>query len=70
MLAQEILSRNLRDRRAVAAITSLTGSPERSGKKRRESALESAAPCAAHAPERTLHRGMGYHVVSDLINHL
>ena len=44
MLAQEILSRNLRDRRAVASYASLTGSPDESGKKRREKGLlESAA---------------------------
>jgi transposase len=34
MLVQEILSRNLRDRRAVARYGGLTGSPDESGKKR------------------------------------
>src|ERR1019366_10577811 len=36
MLLQEILSRNLRDRRAVARYAGLTGSPDESGVKRRE----------------------------------
>ena len=36
MLVNEVLSRNLRDRRAVARYAGLTGSPDESGKKRRE----------------------------------
>ena len=36
MLVQEVLSRNLRDRRAVARYGGLTGAPDESGKKRRE----------------------------------
>ena len=36
MLVQEILSRRLRDRRAVARYAGLTGSPDESGLKRRE----------------------------------
>jgi transposase len=39
MLVQEALSRNLRDRRAVARYAGLTGSPDESGKKRREKGL-------------------------------
>ena len=39
MLVQEILLRNLRDRRAVARYAGLTGSPDESGKKRREKGL-------------------------------
>jgi len=39
MLVQEILSRNLRDRRAVARYAGLTGSPDESGAKRREKGL-------------------------------
>ena len=39
MLVQEILSRNVRDRRAVARYGGLTGSPDESGKKRREKGL-------------------------------
>ena len=34
MLVKEVLSRNLRDRRAVARYGGLTGSPDESGKKR------------------------------------
>ena len=36
MLVHEILSRNLRDRRAVARYAGLTGSPDESGQRRRE----------------------------------
>jgi len=39
MLVQEVLSRNLRDRRAVARYAGLTGSPDESGSKRRENGL-------------------------------
>jgi transposase len=39
MLVQELLSRNLRDRRAVARYAGLTGSPDESGNKRREKGL-------------------------------
>jgi transposase len=39
MLVHEALSRNLRDRRAVARYAGLTGSPEESGNKRREKGL-------------------------------
>jgi transposase len=39
MLVQEILSRNLRDRRAVARYGGLTGSPDESGSQRREKGL-------------------------------
>jgi transposase len=42
MLVHEILSRNLRDRRAVARYAGLTGSPDESGKKRREQGLAKA----------------------------
>ena len=38
-LVHEILSRNLRDRRAVARYAGLTGSPDESGSKRREKGL-------------------------------
>ena len=40
MLVQEVLSRKLRDRRAVARCTGLTGSPDESGSIRREKGLE------------------------------
>jgi transposase len=39
MLVNEILSRNLRDRRAVARYAGLTGAPDESGAKRREKGL-------------------------------
>jgi transposase len=39
MLVQEVLSRDLRDRRAVARYAGLTGSPDESGSKRREKGL-------------------------------
>ena len=39
MLVQEVLSRKLRDRRAVARYSGLTGSPDESGNKRREKGL-------------------------------
>jgi transposase len=39
MLVQEVLARNLRDRRAVARYAGLTGSPDESGSKRREKGL-------------------------------
>jgi transposase len=42
MLVQEVLSRNLRDRRAVARYAGLTGSPDESGSKRRERGLARA----------------------------
>ena len=39
MLVQEVLSRNMRDRRAIARYAGLTGSPDESGTKRREKGL-------------------------------
>lgn len=39
MLVQELLSRNLRDRRAVARYAGLTGAPDESGARRREKGL-------------------------------
>jgi transposase len=39
MLVHEVLSRNLRDRRAIARYAGLTGSPDESGKKRRDKGL-------------------------------
>jgi transposase len=42
MLVHEILSRNLLDRRAVARYAGLTGSPDESGKRRREKGLAKA----------------------------
>ena len=51
MLVQEVLSRNLRDRRAVARYAGLTGSPDESGAKRREKGL-------ARAGNARVRRGM------------
>lgn len=42
MLVHEILSRNLRDQRAVARYAGLTGAPDESGKKRKEKGLAKA----------------------------
>jgi transposase len=42
MLVQEVLSRNLRDQQAVARYVGLTGSPDESGKRRREKGLAKA----------------------------
>jgi transposase len=39
MLVQEVLARNMRDRRALARYGGLTGSPDESGTKRREKGL-------------------------------
>jgi transposase len=39
MLVQEALSRSMRDRRAIARYSGLTGSPDESGRKRREKGL-------------------------------
>ena len=51
MLVQEVLSRNIRDRRAVARYAGLTGSPDESGSKRREKGL-------ARAGNARVRRGM------------
>ena len=42
MLVQEILARTWRDRRAVARYAGLTGSPDESGRRRREKGLAKA----------------------------
>jgi transposase len=42
MLAQEVFSRQLRDRRAVARYGGLTGAPDESGARRREKGLAKA----------------------------
>jgi transposase len=42
MLVHEVLSRDFRDRRAVARFVGLTGSPDESGKRRREKGLAKA----------------------------
>lgn len=51
LLVQEVLSRHLRDRRAVARYAGLTGAPDESGSKRREKGL-------ARAGNARVRRGM------------
>lgn len=51
LLVQEVLSRHLRDRRAVARYAGLTGAPDESGCKRREKGL-------ARAGNARVRRGM------------
>ena len=51
MLVQEVLSRELRDRRAVARYSGLTSSPDESGRKHREKGL-------ARAGNARVRRGM------------
>ena len=51
MLVHEVLSRKLRDQRAVARYGALTGSPDESGSKRRERGL-------ARAGNARVRRGM------------
>jgi hypothetical protein len=51
MLVHEVLSRPMRDRKAVARYTGLTGSPDESGAKRREQGL-------ARAGNARVRRGM------------
>jgi len=51
MLVHEVLSRSMRDRRAVARYAGLTGSPDESGRKRREKGL-------ARAGNARVRRGM------------
>jgi transposase len=47
MLVHEVLSRNLRDRKAVARYAGLTGSPDESGSRRREKGLARAGSARA-----------------------
>jgi transposase len=47
MLVHEVLSRNLRDRRAVARYAGLTGTPDESGSKRRDKGISKAGNPAA-----------------------
>lgn len=43
MFVNEILSRNLRDRKVVARYAGLTGAPDESGKRRRDKGLARAS---------------------------
>jgi transposase len=58
MLVQEIFSRNLRDRKAVARYAGLTGAPDESGKKRRERGL--AKSCNARVRRGMLELAWGF----------
>jgi transposase len=70
MLVHEVLSRKLRDQRAVARYAGLTGSPDESGIKRREKGTGASGKCqgpprhdptglaVAHAPEKQRARAM------------
>lgn len=59
MLVHEILSRNLRDRRAVARYAGLTGAPDESGARRREKGLARPAPGSEQgAGNSRVRRGM------------
>src|SRR5471032_1629742 len=49
MLVHEVLSRNMRDRRAVARYAGLTGSPDESGRKRREQRASPFRQCSSSA---------------------
>jgi transposase len=49
MLVHEVLSRKLRDRRAVARYAGLTGAPDESGSKRREKGLAKAGNARARS---------------------
>jgi Transposase IS116/IS110/IS902 family len=69
MLVQEVLSRNLRDRRAVARYGGLTGSPDESGKKRREKGLARSGN-AMHNAVTQLPRTAGEHRFSGLCANL
>ena len=52
MLVHEILSRSLRDRRAIARYAGLTGAPDESGRKRREKGLAKAGNTRVRVAQR------------------
>ena len=60
MLVHEVLSRNLRDRRAVARYAGLTGAPDESGRRRREKGLAKAGRNARVRRGVSLHAGWYY----------
>jgi transposase len=67
ILANEILSRNLRDRRAVARYAGLTGSPDESGKRRREKGLARAGNARVrHTMIQLAWRFLRFHRNSEL----
>ena len=53
MLAQEVFSREIRDRRALARYAGLTGAPDESGQRRRERGLAKAGKPRAPRDDRT-----------------
>src|SRR5690242_9515121 len=62
MLVHELLSRDLRDRRAVARYAGLTGSPDESGARRREKGLAKAGNARVRLPRLGGHpRKVGVH---------
>jgi transposase len=67
LLIHEILSRNLRDRRAVARYAGLTGSPDESGNRRREKGLARAGNARVRrAMVQLAWRFLGFHPDSAL----
>ena len=67
LLVHEILSRNLRDRRAVARYAGLTGSPDESGNRRREKGLARAGNARVRrAMVQLAWRFLGFHPDSAL----
>jgi transposase len=67
MLVKEVLSRNMRDRRAVARYGGLTDSPDESGMKRQEKGLARAGN--ARVPKGMIH-SRGASSISNSIAHL
>jgi transposase len=67
ILANEILSRNLRDRRAVARYAGLTGSPDENGNRRREKGLARAGDARVrHTMIQLAWRFLRFHPNSEL----
>jgi transposase len=67
VLANEILSRDLRDRRAVARYAGLTGSPDESGNRRHEKGLARAGnPRVRHTMIQLAWRFLRFHLNSEL----
>ena len=68
MLVREVLSRNLRDRRAVARYAGLTGVPDESGSKRREKGLaKTGNPRARRGLIQLAWRFLRFQKDSDLV---
>jgi transposase len=67
MLVQEVFSRNLRDRKAVARYAGLTGAPDESGKKRRERGLAKSANARVRRGMLQLARGFLVHQQDSML---